>query len=468
MFISTRHYNQFTYRHIILGSMNKTKKVLNLKKLGFLYFDIIKKPSLKYYFFLLKLILFGQIFSKDRANINYENIEIGRFALAQTFKNFETYLSKIKFYFFFIKNLHYAGKLIYSAKEYEKIYKINAIYIDHCGYLNGVLYSFYSLRKKIIFTNNYPSNLYGVNFKKNKNNFFRKYEESLKLKKDKKNYKINFKSTTEFTKKMFTQKNFIPWMNFTNYKKSNNIDFNSYDYIIYAHSFTDGQLWYGFDGFENTLQWLNFTLDKLELMNKKVLVKAHPNFYRKNFGVQDAWDKKIFSTFEKKYSKNRNIYILNKPVFNNEILKKIDKKTILVSHHGTVLLEASYFGFKTICSYATFFNKNFKLSNVWKNKNEYEKLLNQNFSDLSYSNSNDVLYLIHKIFLDERSYSGSKFWSNILKKASGIKSFREWHKRIEIFSNTKNPEKRLKLLHQLIGNKDKQIIDEISKSIIVY
>ncbi len=71
MFISTRHYNQFTYRHVVLGSMNKTKKVLNLKKLEFLYFDIIKKPSLKYYFFLIKLILFGQIFSKDRANINY-------------------------------------------------------------------------------------------------------------------------------------------------------------------------------------------------------------------------------------------------------------------------------------------------------------------------------------------------------------------------------------------------------------
>ena len=128
MFISTRHYDNFTYRHIVLGSLRKTKEVLKLKKIDFLLFKIIKKPSFKYHLFLIKLILFGIIFSNKRANIKYENILVGRFALAQTFKKFETYLSKIKFYYFFTKNLYNAGKLIYSAKEYEKQYKIKAIY----------------------------------------------------------------------------------------------------------------------------------------------------------------------------------------------------------------------------------------------------------------------------------------------------------------------------------------------------
>ena len=469
MFISTRDCNQLTYRHIVLGSMHKTKEILNLKKLEFLYFDIIKKPSLKYYFFLIKLILLGKIFSKDRARINYENIEIGRFALAQTFKKFETYLSKIRFYFIFIKNLHYAGKLIYSAKQYEKIYKINAIYIDHCGYINGVLYSFYSLKKKIVFTNNYPSNLYGVNFRKNKNLIFRKYEESLKIKKNYKEKNINFIRTNKFAKKMFTKKKFIPWMASTNYKKLNNINLNSYDYIVYAHSFTDGQLWYGFDGFENTFEWLSYTLEKLDYYNKKVLVKAHPNFFRKNFGKQDLWDKKIFEIIKRKYQTNKNIYFLDKPIFNNDILKKIEKKTILISHHGTVLLEGSYYGFKTISSSSTFFNSNFKLSNTWRSKQEYNKLLSRSFNNLSSPKMTDILYIIHKIFLDERSYSGSKFWNNIIMRKFKVNP-KTWHKRFEIKSNDKPNliKEKIKNLKKFSKNLDDKLISEISDGIEIY
>jgi len=468
MFISTRHYDNFTYRHIVLGSLRKTKEILKLKKINFLFFKIIKKPSFKYYLFLIKLILFGNIFSNNRANIKYENILVGRFALAQTFKNFETYLSKIKFYYFFITNLYNAGKLIYSAKEYEKQYKIKAIYIDHCCYLNGVLYSYFSLKKKIIYTNNYPSNLYGINFSKNKNIVFRSYEESLKLKKDSKKDKINFNFTDQFAKKMFTKKNFIPWMSTTKFVKSTNIDFSLYDYIVYAHSFTDGQLFYGYDGFENVFDWLNFTLIELAKTNKKVLVKAHPNFYRKTHGIQSIYDNKIFTILEKKYKNNPNIFILNKPVFNNKILKKISKDTILISHHGTVLLEGSYYNFKSICSQSTFFNKNFKISNTWKNKLEYKYLLNKDFKKLIHSNRKDILYLIYKIFLDDKSYSGKKFWSNIIQKACGIKSQSEWQKKIEIFSNTKNINQRYILLKKLVKNKDEEIIKKISQNINEY
>ena len=242
MFISTRHYNEFSYRHIVLSSILKTKKILNIKKIDFVYFQRNKVPSLKYLFFFIKLIFWGKIFSKDRANIKYEKIEIGRFVLAETYKNFGTYLSKINFYFFFLKNLYRAGKLIGSAENYEKLRKIKGVYIDHCGYLNGVLYSFYSLKKKVIFTNNYPSNLYCVNFNLKKNIIYKKYEESLKLKKIKNLSSKELVNTKNFSKKLFTKKNFIPWMNLTNYKKANNINFKSFDFIFYAHSFTDGQL----------------------------------------------------------------------------------------------------------------------------------------------------------------------------------------------------------------------------------
>ena len=468
MFISTRDYNHIPYRHIVLASLLRTKKLLNSNEIDFVFFRPNKTPSIKYFFFLIKLIFNGSLFSNNKAIIKYEEVEIGRFVLAETYKNYNSYLSRINFYFYFIKNLYRAGKLIYSAKNYEKLFKIKGVYIDHCGYLNGVLYSFFSLKKRIIYTNNYPSNLYGVNFNKLENKIYRRYEESLKLKKMKILTKKDFKITDNFSKKMFTKKNFIPWMNLTKYKHVKNINFKSFDYIVYAHSFTDGQLWYGYDGFENTFDWLNFTLRELEKKDKKILVKAHPNFYRTAYGVQDIWDNKIFSVLEKKYKNNSNIYILNKPVFNNEILKKINKETILISHHGTVLLEASYYGYKSICSYCTFFNKQFKVSNTWKNKKNYRSLLNMNFKKLNYSNKKDVLYLIYMIFKDDKSYSGQNFWSNIIYKTLGFRSFHEWHKKIEIFSNTKNPKQRINLFKKLIKNKEKTIINKISNSINIF
>ena len=51
--------------------------------------------------------------------------------------------------------------------------------------------------------------------------------------------------------------------------------------MVYAHSFTDGQLWFGNDGFENSFDWLKFTLNNLESRNKITLIKCHTNYFRK-------------------------------------------------------------------------------------------------------------------------------------------------------------------------------------------
>ena len=45
------------------------------------------------------------------------------------------------------------------------------------------------------------------------------------------------------------------------FKKFYEINYNKFDYIIYAHSFTDAQLVYGNDGFSNVYDWLIFTID---------------------------------------------------------------------------------------------------------------------------------------------------------------------------------------------------------------
>ena len=75
-------------------------------------------------------------------------------------------------------------------------------------------------------------------------------------------------------------------MKFTSYDKLSKkkilaIDLKKFDYLIYAHSFVDGQLFYGYDGFANLLDWLEFSIINLKKLNKRILIKPHPNFYNK-------------------------------------------------------------------------------------------------------------------------------------------------------------------------------------------
>ena len=88
------------------------------------------------------------------------------------------------------------------------------------------------------------------------------------------------------------------------FKKIKNVD-----YVIYAHSFVDGQLFYGYDGFANLYEWLDFTIDFLLKRNKNILVKGHPNFYNKTLGDISKQDSRLFETIIKKYSKTNVIFI---------------------------------------------------------------------------------------------------------------------------------------------------------------
>ena len=94
MFLSTRGY-YYTYNFIVKASKKNCEKIIK-KKLNLLIFNKKELPSLKYIFFFIYIIFSGKIFKKDRAEITYNNIEIGRFVLAQTFCDYECYLNKFK------------------------------------------------------------------------------------------------------------------------------------------------------------------------------------------------------------------------------------------------------------------------------------------------------------------------------------------------------------------------------------
>ena len=66
--------------------------------------------------------------------------------------------------------------------------------------------------------------------------------------------------------------------------KKNNRKFEKITHLIYAHSFTDGQMLYGYDGFINVYDWLIFTINELSKnKNNKIMIKAHPFFLTQNF-----------------------------------------------------------------------------------------------------------------------------------------------------------------------------------------
>ena len=60
----------------------------------------------------------------------------------------------------------------------------------------------------------------------------------------------------------------IPWIKGVKFKRIKNENLKKLTHIVYAHSFADGQLGYGLDGFSNVREWIEFTLEKLD--NKKI------------------------------------------------------------------------------------------------------------------------------------------------------------------------------------------------------
>ena len=54
------------------------------------------------------------------------------------------------------------------------------------------------------------------------------------------------------------------------------------------------------------------------------------------------YDRKLFYKIISHYSDNDNIIIIKDPIKNGDLLKKLNKKTILISHHGSAILEVYF------------------------------------------------------------------------------------------------------------------------------
>jgi hypothetical protein len=357
---------------LFLFSFKKNSEIKSKKKLKFLFLQNNKVPSLRYLLFLLIIILTGRIFNKKiRANIKYEDIEIGSYIISLTYNNFKSYNSNFFFFFFFLKNFFLAGCYIETSKKYLKNYDFKYVYLDHLMYLNGIYHQIFAKNKKTIYCNNYPRSACKINFEK-RNNKYINFSNIYSLEYLKENLNFKNKKKVENFKKKYKEKTFkyITWMQNTKYKKLDSLSklrFDDYQYIIFTHSFTDAQLMGGFDGFETTYDWLVFTLNFLKKKNKKAIVKSHPNFFNPSLGINSSWDKKIFHRIYDEYKNDENFYFINKSINNLEVLRKLNKNCIGITHHGTVILEMALHKLKIITSSKCLWDIKYKISNKWSN-----------------------------------------------------------------------------------------------------
>jgi hypothetical protein len=410
LFLTSRYTNDI-YKLIVDSCAKHYFKKNNKYKI--LKIDLVKKYDKDFLFYLIKKIITGEVFSKKKLiQLSFEKVNFGRYLFSISFRDVKSYQSNLILFWKLFKNIILISMYFYNAKRILKENNFKAVYLDHCFYLNGIFYEFFMKHKKVIYTNNYPADIISINSKKKIS-----IEESLKIKKTK---KILTKKEIYKTKKIHlrlyrSQKTFYNWMQEIKYKKTNKINFKKFDFIIYAHSFADAQLAWGYDGFINIYEWLDFTINELIKSNKSVLVKAHPNFYLKNLEIY-SWERKIFLDIIDKYKNFKNIEFINFPVNNYELMKKLNSKCIGVTHHGSVGLELLFNNFKVISSANNFYDRKYKISNQWDNPKTYKKLLNLGWNKLKKHSNEDFLKLTFQMLLSGEGYFGKNFHLKILNR----------------------------------------------------
>ena len=386
------HYKK---RHKIDPKINYfTKKIFTLNFFLFYFYNI------------LILLIFR---NKEKfLYLKYKNYDIGRHVTSTVYRDVNSYKSQFNLYKNYLKYFFLGGLVIESAIYYSK--KSKAIYIDHSGYLNGLFFSVFAQKKKIIYTNSYPRGLFFIDFSKKKNYEKRKLEICLKLDRN----KFLKKTKKNYVKKLIFRPSLIPHIRKQRWHKLKIKNLKKIDYVIYTHSFVDGLLWWGLDGFVNLRDWTEFTIKTLIEKEANILVKIHPNFFQKIKHDFIELDKKIFYDLMRKYSSYKNITFVDFPLKNKDILDGIRKDTIIVSHHGTALLEGVARKFKCISSVATFWNKEYKITNSWDTPNNYRKLLNKKWEYLKYADQKSFNNLENQLFNNKFSLYGKKWWQKNL------------------------------------------------------
>ena len=449
-FFLTSRYTNDIYQFVVDVCVKDSQKKKKNKNLKIKEIKVLKKINYKFIFYVLFLFFMGKFFSRRQiTKLKYNNINFGLYITAWTARNIATYQSSFKFFFEIFKNIIRTSYYIETANYYLKKYNFTEVYIDHAMYLNGIFFDIFFLNKKTIYSNNHPHSLFKIIPKLTKEQNYINY---LKIAYD--NQKITQKEkliTKKKIKQLFLKpKKYIAYMEDIKFqkmnKKINKSLLKNYEYILYTHSVTDAQMICGIDGFSSTLDWQIFTIDHLIKNNKKFIVKAHPSFYLK--GKMFQWERNFFLELMKRYKEYKDVLFIEKPFENFELVKNLASKCIILTHHGTVELEMVYHNFKVISFKNNIYNHKYNISNKWTNLNEYESLLNKNWSELKFANYNNFLKLMNKFYVNGTYYGNDFYLQALQQHMIRLKVIKKSQKNIQntikVFSKIKNKKKILK------------------------
>ena len=138
--------------------------------------------------------------------------------------------------------------------------------------------------------------------------------------------------------------------------------------VIFLHEFGDGQLFCGIDGFSDLVEWAEFSAIHLsEGEWTEIFIRPHPHHgrYAISWGHLRALEKKI-----QKLTKVR----LVSPLAPFQDLVA-GAETLVVSHHGTVVLQAVSLGRNAVFSKMAPFGTNWELGFSWQTPEEYARIL---------------------------------------------------------------------------------------------
>ena len=180
-FATTRSPNNIY--NILVNSCKKDAEKKLDKSLTIFQMNLNKQiPSLRFIFYFLKIFLLGKIFfNKKFVNLKYRNCSIGRHSLSTAWRDKRSYLNFLTLFFYKIKYLIISGSIIDSA--YLNIDKIEAVYVDHGVYLNGLIIQIFANNKKLIYQNVYPRGLHCQDCRKHNKKNILEFEDLLILRK---------------------------------------------------------------------------------------------------------------------------------------------------------------------------------------------------------------------------------------------------------------------------------------------
>lgn len=145
--------------------------------------------------------------------------------------------------------------------------------------------------------------------------------------------------------------------------------------IVYVHSFTDAQMFLGYDGFKNVYEWLRFTLRVLSKLGDRidVYVKAHPVFFAES-NVRISRDRQLWQDAVKEMPQSINVVSDSRS--NALFLSSFDNsRAVLLTHHGNAIPEGAFLGFSSISSSKSTWSSDYNFSRTWSDRSEYRKLL---------------------------------------------------------------------------------------------